>query len=301
MVLCVSNTYLNAQSATTSQPIEISIDIDDSYIGLYQANQPFKIKIKLLQPDYFLTYLNFKLQFGSPTNKYNEFRWSDKTLKAALENTAIVDQFGTPHFFDNITVIPFSANNSPSSNGLILDHIFTVSLRICHHKNGNIIPHLDTSALRINGYGPTTGGGTGLITIDIDGNEIEADLNGHGTSGKYVCGNLNSTIFSVVANNTFSINSSSAVGQGSPCGNRLSSEVKRLDIIPNPATRHITISGIEEIVDIALFSTDGSSSNIKLDPKRGTIDVSDLPRGTYILRAVLENGTVENHKVILTD
>lgn len=69
-----------------------------------------------------------------------------------------------------------------------------------------------------------------------------------------------------------------------------------LQVYPNPASDVVTVSAKQDIKAISII--DLSGKRIQLENASGKVNVSSLPKGTYILQVYYGNGAVENTKLI---
>ncbi len=62
----------------------------------------------------------------------------------------------------------------------------------------------------------------------------------------------------------------------------------QVNIIPNPTTGKVTITNLDEIQEISVYSITGRSMSIQY--RTSIMDLSDLPSGTYLLHVITERG-----------
>jgi len=68
---------------------------------------------------------------------------------------------------------------------------------------------------------------------------------------------------------------------------------------PNPAKTHIKVAASEAIVSVAMINSLGQQvSTTHIGANDGTIDVANLARGVYILKANIANATITRKVVI---
>ena len=69
-----------------------------------------------------------------------------------------------------------------------------------------------------------------------------------------------------------------------------------ISIYPNPAHNEINISGVKTINNIEIYSTAGNLvKKANLSTNKTAIDISSLPKGSYVLKAELD-GTTKSFK-----
>lgn len=74
---------------------------------------------------------------------------------------------------------------------------------------------------------------------------------------------------------------------------------KQLAVFPNPATDAITVSSTSAMHSLCLYDAQGRLVAYKEAPGHdGSIDLSGLPRGIYILQARIEQGNTISHKIV---
>lgn len=70
-------------------------------------------------------------------------------------------------------------------------------------------------------------------------------------------------------------------------------EVKKIEfsIYPNPVTDILTLKTQEKILNVTIYDASGKIVNAQLN--NGQINVSELPRGIYILKAVTDKAVYQ--------
>jgi len=73
-----------------------------------------------------------------------------------------------------------------------------------------------------------------------------------------------------------------------------------ITIAPNPASSHVLIGGYESLAEVRLFTVDGDCVlNVPMVGTGGTLNVSSLPRGMYVVSAIKTDGTRHTSKIVL--
>lgn len=76
----------------------------------------------------------------------------------------------------------------------------------------------------------------------------------------------------------------------------------QLDIFPNPTTNMVTIKTDKTINRVSVFSLNGrqmgTSSSLTSSSHQQTIDVSNYPKGVYLIKVGFENGSIVTERII---
>lgn len=67
--------------------------------------------------------------------------------------------------------------------------------------------------------------------------------------------------------------------------------VPQVNIIPNPTTGKVTIMNLNDIQEVRVYSITGELMLSRY--KENTIDLSDLPSGTYLINVITERGITQ--------
>ena len=83
------------------------------------------------------------------------------------------------------------------------------------------------------------------------------------------------------------------------CESIATAEENQTYLMPNPASETVTVASSFRIADIEVFTLDGRSlMKQRVDGISTTLDISQLPTGTYIVRITTDNGTAYKKLVV---